>query len=307
MALLLPKLSSNLTALNNKYSSFGQTCRLVKRWIASHLLLGSNQESLADPNHSSYCITEEAVELLVASVFLNYYPYIKPPNEPQIGFVRFLVFLTTTDWHSFAVIVNFNDNMSKEEIHSIETEFTKRRATLPTPFISYPDDKLNSLWTRNVLPALWKRLIKLGEYAMNLLLTHYKSSVLTSMSQTSAKYIDPFKSIFKPDISQFDFIIRIKKSMNSKKDWSLSAVVSNNETPKTRGFKRQFNEYTKIRNEAIPVVGFDPMQLFVQELRENFGHLGLFLYDVFGGEFIAFIWKPDALKESEFKVLTKLH
>jgi len=66
---------------------------------------------LLDPYH----FPEMCVELLVASLYLMPEPY-QPPNQPQLGFFRFLHLLAHTNWNSEPVILNLNSEMTSEYI-----------------------------------------------------------------------------------------------------------------------------------------------------------------------------------------------
>ena len=87
-------------SLHQQYSSYGPACCLAKRWMSAQLL---------DPYH----FPEMCVELLVASLYLMPAPY-QPPNQPQLGFFRFLHLLAHTNWNSEPVILNLNSEMTSE-------------------------------------------------------------------------------------------------------------------------------------------------------------------------------------------------
>ena len=86
--------------LHQQYMSYGPACCLAKRWMSAQLL---------DPHH----FPEMCVELLVASLYLMPEPY-QPPNQPQLGFFRFLHLLAHTNWNSEPVILNLNSEMTSE-------------------------------------------------------------------------------------------------------------------------------------------------------------------------------------------------
>ncbi|XP_010114436.1 PREDICTED: nucleolar protein 6-like isoform X2 [Chlamydotis macqueenii] len=52
----------------------------------------------------------------------------------------------------------------------------------------------------------------------------------------------------------------------------------------------------------FPVVDYDPVQCYLQELRDAFSDLALFFYDKHGGEVIAVLWKPLSFQPQPFKV-----
>uniref|UniRef100_A0A8C2G045 Nucleolar protein 6 n=1 Tax=Cyprinus carpio TaxID=7962 RepID=A0A8C2G045_CYPCA len=52
---------------------------------------------------------------------------------------------------------------------------------------------------------------------------------------------------------------------------------------------------------ALPVIDYDPVRLYLSELRDAFGDLALFFYDPYGGTVIAVLWKPNAFEPKPFK------
>ncbi|KAL0192857.1 hypothetical protein M9458_011153, partial [Cirrhinus mrigala] len=52
---------------------------------------------------------------------------------------------------------------------------------------------------------------------------------------------------------------------------------------------------------ALPVIDYDPVRLYLSELREAFGDLALFFFDPYGGTVIAVLWKPAAFEPKPFK------
>ncbi|CAG7831450.1 unnamed protein product [Allacma fusca] len=283
----LPKLTSTLHAFKHQFEPFGKVCRLAKRWLASHLMLSSsfNFQTKSDAGST---FTEEAVELLVASTFVNYKPYLQPPNEAQTGFLRFLDLLANTDWKITPIIVNFNQSLLAEEVQSIEESFHRRRELFPCLFIATPHDKSISIWTKNLPKIILKRTGILAQSALK----HATSQLLLSFT-TSKELQETCVKIFSSPMDHFDVIIWLKKHMNAKSFQNIHT------SPVPR---LEFKKYKKCLNEFIPIVSFDPVGLYVQELRESFGHLAMFFYDSCGGNCVSVVWKLDALKPKEFSV-----
>lgn len=87
-------------SLYQENSSFGPACCLVKRWLSAHLL---------DSGH----ISEESIELLVASLYLRPQPH-EPPQQPQVAFFRFHYMMATTNWNTECIILNMNEELSRK-------------------------------------------------------------------------------------------------------------------------------------------------------------------------------------------------
>lgn len=56
------------------------------------------------------------------------------------------------------------------------------------------------------------------------------------------------------------------------------------------------------KDKTLPVVDFDPVKLYVKELREAYEDVALFFYDVYGCTKVYVLWRPDALKSKELKI-----
>lgn len=52
----------------------------------------------------------------------------------------------------------------------------------------------------------------------------------------------------------------------------------------------------------MPIVGFHPVQLYLNELRRNYNHFALFFNDSYGGNIISVLWKPIVFEKQDFKV-----
>lgn len=89
--------ASPASRLHHRFPAFGGGARLAKRWVSSQMFA----------NH----ISEEAVDLIVASSFLNPAPHV-PPATPTCCFVRFLKLLGSFDWQSSPLVVNINNELS---------------------------------------------------------------------------------------------------------------------------------------------------------------------------------------------------
>ena len=117
-------------SLHQQFPAFGGGVRLCKRWVSSHLF----------SNH----LADEAVELMVAYLFISPAPYtiprwavyedssgqfemsslsfplsisfspLPPTSTDMAVFVRFISLLTTFSWEEEPLVVNFNKEFSGE-------------------------------------------------------------------------------------------------------------------------------------------------------------------------------------------------
>ncbi|XP_077988823.1 nucleolar protein 6-like [Glandiceps talaboti] len=267
----LPQLTSALFGIQQEFSTFGITVRLAKRWVSSQLLLGHLQD--------------EAVELLVAYIFLQPIPYTVPGSQ-VVGFLRFLHLLRDHDWQGNPLVVNLNGSLDCESLKEIQERFDGNRSQLPAMFISTPIYKLTSPWT-NPHPSklILQRIRELASKSL-LLLEHNMSDLRKSFD---------FKQIFRPPLTIYDVIIHLKIN-------SLPRHVESIDDGMEKTSIHKQNAKTEILDSLLPVVNFDPMQKYLQELQECFGDLATFFCDFHGGSFIAVVWKSTAFQSKPFQV-----
>ncbi len=94
--------------VNTKYAAAGPVVRLLRRWIASHMLSG--------------LIPTEAIELLVASVFTDSAPF-DSPTTISCGFLRCLYLLSNHDWARTPLIVDPEGHISSADRADILNQF----------------------------------------------------------------------------------------------------------------------------------------------------------------------------------------
>lgn len=135
-----------------------------------------------------------------------------------------------------------------EQIIMVENEFRTSRETLPLLFISTPYDHQNSLWTKtapNIL--ILNRVSLMAVEALKLLESQILNSTLN------------YKGMFKTPLSEYDCLIHLKSVYNSRR---YEAIEIDEEEPILEC--RSFKTYQK---QNIPVVNFNPIELYLKELR----------------------------------------
>ncbi|EMP32511.1 Nucleolar protein 6 [Chelonia mydas] len=308
----LPYLTSSLHGLQQQHPAFSGTCRLAKRWVRAQLL----SDSLSD----------ECVDLLAASLFLHPAPFT-PPSSPQVGFLRFLHLLTAFDWKNSPLIVNLNADLKEpssipklftyvklrcEELPAtkcnclwveyssrfapatglfdadyteIRNEFVAARPHLPVMFIATPRDKRSSVWTKErPSTQILQRLLVLA---------------LESLRALEEQLTDPLgsqdvKMVFRPPLDFYDILIHL----NAKQ---IPRHLEGVDRPAKSFSRGMLKSDAPVKTLVFPVVGYDPVQCYLQELREAFGDLALFFYDSHGGEVIGVLWKPSSFEPQPFK------
>ncbi|XP_049938031.1 nucleolar protein 6 [Schistocerca serialis cubense] len=264
-----PKLTSALHGLHQEYPSYGPTTCLAKRWLSSQMLDDSHMPAMA-------------VELIVASLYSSPGPY-QPPQQPQCAFFRFLHRLAYTDWHMEPLIVNINNELDNETVTSVDKHFHNARKSLPPLFIATPGDTVHSVWTKEA-PSL----------AVLVHVTSLAVEALKVIEEQLSTFSLHYQALFSPALDFYDVVIYLHPSLISRRSESLQAKVDK-EPSKLPPYKPQ-------QPEKIPIVGFDPVQCYLRELRQNYGEYALFFHDTYGGDVIGVLWKPTAKEQKEFKV-----
>ncbi|XP_074851941.1 nucleolar protein 6 [Carettochelys insculpta] len=266
----LPYLTSSLHGLQQQYPAFSGTARLAKRWLRAQLLSDS--------------LSEECLDLLAAFLFLHPAPFT-PPSSPQVGFLRFLHLLTAFDWKNSPLIVNLNSDLKDADYAEIRTEFVAARPHLPVMFIATPRDKRSSVWTKEWPSVqILQRLLVLA---------------LESLRALEEQLMDPLgsqdvKMIFRPPLDFYDVLIHL----NAKQ---IPRHLEGVDRPAKSFSRGMLKSKAPVKTLVFPVVGYDPVQCYLQELREAFGDLALFFYDSHGGEVIGVLWKTPSFKPQPFQ------
>ncbi|XP_026317352.1 nucleolar protein 6 [Hyposmocoma kahamanoa] len=264
---LLPRLRGALHGLHEKYPAFGPTTCLLKRWLASHLL---------SPPHFPPVV----VELLSAAVFLRPAP-LEPPAQPFVGLLRVWKLLADTDWVREMLLLDFNQDMTREEITELERKFNEREEKTPYMYIvtSYDGD-LPSVWsatapTEQVVCRARVLARSALDYMEKALMKDFKDNVLAA---------------FVPSLTGYDVIIHLQPHLVPYSSERVDKRPSPKALPDT------------VVEQVVPPVEFHVVHKYLEELRSAYSDFALFFHDCFGGEVIAVLWKPDIDDSREFQL-----
>ncbi|XP_006898604.1 PREDICTED: nucleolar protein 6 [Elephantulus edwardii] len=264
----LPLLTSALHGLQQQHSAFSGVARLTKRWVRAQLL----GDGLSD----------ESLDLVAAALFLHPEPF-SPPSSPQVGFLRFLYLVSTFDWKNNPLIVNLNSELTAEEQAEMRSDFLAARTRLPVMVILTPQDRKSSVWTQDgPSPQILQRLVVLAAEALPVL---------------EKQLMDPkgpgdIRTVFRPPLDIYDVLIRLCPRHIPRHRQAVDSPAASF----CRGLLKEPQPLS-----LMPVVGYDPPQLYLAQLRAAFGDLALFFYDQHGGEVIGVLWKPASFQPQPFK------
>lgn len=185
-----------LHALRGKYYFLPNTIRLVKRWIAAHML--------------SPQISSRAIELIVCYVYCRPYPWNSPASA-ETGFVRTLKLLSTWDWRKDPLIMDLDGSMTTTRYEEISKEFEGIRKQDPgiahAAWCIYSTyDATGSCWTRETPgKPVAARVTALAKSSLDVL----------------AKDSGNVKQIFTTPLTDYDFLIQVKSDYSSMTSGSM--------------------------------------------------------------------------------------
>lgn len=156
-----PRHHRAVMALNHRFSAYAGTVRLVKRWLAAHWLLEGH-------------ITEEAVEILCASVFVQSNPnsplsakgLVNVPGTRERGFAMVVRMLAEWDWEAGPLeVAIYEETTEAGDLGSLGKGVTKGVWRLKTAFdiegkmwTAHRPDLVAALRIRAVAKATWDLL-----------------------------------------------------------------------------------------------------------------------------------------------------
>nr|XP_057926598.1 nucleolar protein 6 [Doryrhamphus excisus] len=265
-----PLITSTLHGLQQQHPCFGAVCRLAKRWLGAQLF--------------SDDITEETADLLVASLFLHSSPFT-PPGSPQVGFLRFLHLLSSFDWRNNPLVVNLNKQLTAADYTEIKNDFMASRESLPVMFIATPKDTKMSLWTKRA-PTV--------QMLQRVMVVAAESLKVLEHQLMDGGQIQDVRVVMRPPLDAYDVLIYL----NPKQVPLLGQAVDHPLVNFGRGLLPGGAAHS---GGMMPVIDYNPVTLYLAELRDAFGDLALFFCDPYGGSVIAVLWKPKAFASLPFK------
>ncbi|XLR10635.1 hypothetical protein S83_038573 [Arachis hypogaea] len=276
--------ASMINGLQSRHPIYGTVVRLAKRWVSSHLF--------------SVCLLEEAVELLVAYVFLNPFPLGVPCSRIN-GFLRFLRLLSQYDWTYSPLIVDINNDLSPSDEKEINDNFLLRRkgqgengkSTEAGMFLATVYDKASESWT-GLSPSVLelKRLVAYARSSANL---------LTKL--TFQEEIGPYRweCLFRTPLNNYDAIILLHKDKLPYPQRLLFPSEADNGKLIARGHaSKSFQPFllpkdlkgkpAALKNKLL--IDFDPSRFFVRDLEKEFSNTFKVWHDSLGGDVIGLTW-----------------
>ncbi|CAG9857139.1 unnamed protein product [Phyllotreta striolata] len=264
---ILPKITGALRGIQSMYPSYGPGTCLIKRWLRSHLI-------------DEYHVSDITIDLLNASLYLD---ENTASNTPQMSFLRFLKFASELDWNLQIVLVNFNGDLTAEEIAKVESEVQNNRNSYPNLFVLTPYDRYSSAFTRRrPSKEILSRIKRLAAESLD-----YFEKMLAGNSSIG------IKELFLPNFEGYNVLIHLKPSMVPRRFERISYGTVD---------RKVVDKYKLSKDDRIPIVDFDPVRDYLEALRKYYGKYAVFFYDRYGGCTIGVLWDPKTLETTDFKV-----
>jgi len=212
-------------------------------------------------------ISEAAIELLVASVFLHPQPY-QPPKSISIGFFRFLELLANWDWDNSPLVLNLGETLTAENYSDIVKRFNevRDRAGGPSMYLVTPEDHDGVVWTSSTTKDALARIVQVASDSLALL-NHLFAC------ESAQEHVDEIL-------------------------WSALFHSSAEDV----GFDAVLTVSTEHRTEQSLLVGVDVAADLVELLTKTYGHLALFYYNPIDSSEIGIRWKKDIMKPVPLRV-----
>nr|XP_032514670.1 nucleolar protein 6-like [Danaus plexippus plexippus] len=259
---IMPKLRGALHGLDRRYSAFAPTACLFKRWLSAHLLQ----------------VPGAVAELMVARLFLEPAPLV-PPRDYDTGLYRVLNLLVEHDWGKDPLVVDFNGDMTREELSELETKY-REISPRPHVFIVTPfDGECPGACSGGLAPEVTSRAVSLARAALE----HVEESLQLMK--------DGLLGLFIPSLVGYDVIIHLVPSLVPR----YSSRVGAGRPPPAHDDPGSA--------ELIPVVEFNPVELYLEELRSAYDEFAVFFNDPYGGDVIAVLWRPSVEDGRHLEVL----
>ncbi|KAJ4898834.1 Nrap protein [Raphanus sativus] len=284
--------ASMINGLQSRFPIYAPVARLAKRWVSAHLFSG--------------CLAEEAVELLVAHVFLTPLPFGVPCSRIN-GFLRFLRLLAEYDWMFYPLIVDINNDFGRNDEKEINDNFMSsrkgyeedRQNISSAMFLAAPYDKASDAWT-SISPNVseQKRLVAYARSSANVL-----SKLVSQEHSDSVQW----ECLFRTPLNNYDAVVLLHREKLPYPHHLLFPSELSQGKHVARGkASTAFNPFLlpgdlKRSPEELKkklMVDFEPTKCFMSGLQEEFGTLKTW-YDHIGGDVVGLTWTKYNSKKRE--------
>ncbi|KAL5323390.1 hypothetical protein ACEPPN_007925 [Leptodophora sp. 'Broadleaf-Isolate-01'] len=262
----LPLHTQSISTHCTRFPLLSPTIRLMKMWFDKHMLLGH--------------VSEELVEILVARTFLQPYPW-QAPSSVMTGFLRTLLFISRWDWRLSPLVVDFTGTMTTTEVDSINTRLEAWRKIDPSMnrtviFAASNHDPTGTGFTdKGPSKMIASRMTALARSACKL------------VKEQGIK-LEP-RSLFATSTNDYDFVIHISPAFAGDQQ-------------RKGGSKTKFKNLELQEKTDLGLVGYQPVQLYIEELQRLYTSSIVFFHGAATGSSVGGLWNPQNDAPRAFKV-----
>ncbi|KAI0079174.1 Nrap protein [Panus rudis PR-1116 ss-1] len=276
-----PRHHRAIAALCHRYTAYAGTVRLVKRWFASHWLLGSH-------------VTPEVVELLCARAFLGggmisgSKSPAHVPGTKERGFARVIELLKDWEWENGLFVPLYGDEeTAAENKETAVVEIVSAGPKTGVWKVSTEFDRDGHMWTKDGPDAVVARRIRAlakATWGMAQKIEHDGYDVLTLFSHPTEHY---------------DFIVHLDPSILPRYCQNVKADPS---VWLHKGKYANLQQADVTSGKDIRA-GFDPALLLFKDLSSIYRDTFKIFYDPLGGDRFGAVWDPSLKQPRPFRVL----
>ncbi|KAF2000997.1 Nrap protein [Amniculicola lignicola CBS 123094] len=308
--LRIPAHTQVLQSLCTRFPALSPSIRLTKRWFASHLL-------------TPY-FAPELIELLVVRTFVQPHPW-PIPSCATTSFLRTLAWISRWDWRHVPLVVDLSSSspsvpgveeigsssLKPEDMEKIRLRFQAWRRIDPAMnrvvlFAATNMDMEGNTWTDKGQPekVVATRMTALAKAATNAVRVEDKKMVSLTLPQIGDQHASPDMAptfdpttLFTPALADFDIIIHI-----ASKHTKTHLKATSASTAKFKNLLNHEQHKLDASSPEIAAVGFDPIALFVADLKSIYGEAVLWFWDLERGDVVAGLWNPQVAGRRGWKV-----
>ncbi|KAG9311330.1 Nrap protein [Chiua virens] len=264
-----PRHHRAVATLSHRYIAYPSTVRLVKRWLASHWLLGIH-------------VSEEAVEMICARPFVGTGVALPDtatsiPRSKERGFALVIEFLK--DWKpEIPLFVPLYEDSSPLTAPSVVAVSSKEGVWT----ISTSQDLGGKMWTSSGPDTVAAhRLCALAKEAYKIL---------------QEADIDAYsvQRLFSHATDDYDLVIELDPNV-------LPRYHQNIDVDEMVWSKSRVGHAAD--GDAVSRPGFDPARMFLDDLQSIYLDTLKFFFDIYGGHRIGAIWLPNVSGTRPFRAL----
>lgn len=263
----LPLLNQSISTHCTRFPALSPTIRILKKWFGAHLL-------------SSH-VPDPIIELIAIRTFLQPFPF-QAPSSAMTGCLRTLDWIGRWKVRSQPLIVDFSGTMTEVDIKSFETRLEAWRKIDPSMnrivlIVGTNHDTTGTAFT--------------GDGPNKVIASRIRALALAASKVVREKGLElDIAALFEGTFADYDFVISFKKAFTSAKgSW------------KKQSWNRNFKNLAIQESADTETIGFDPITLYLAELRELYGDC-VTLFHEEGNQFIAGLWNPMLGTPRNFKV-----